>query len=225
VLAEDGGPGAAKPVELRPHGKYPAAPDRAARAVAARLVADRRLRDLDDTLPLPGIDWAITPGGAGLARTGADRATIAAMVRLASGGWSCTAAACPARTAIRLRLPGDRRSLDALAALPVPTPAGILPLAALERVDPVTATGPVLRFDGRRAVELRAALAPGASAAEVAADLSGWLAREAARPAGITMDLAGDRADQDRSAGALLVAFAAALGMMILILLALFNPL
>ena len=226
VVAEDGGPGAGKPVHLRLQAENRQELESAARIVAARMAGDARLRDLDDTLPLPGIDWAITPHGEVLARTGANRAAVAGMVRLATGGVVLHHIRLPGEdreTEIRLRLPSAHRSIDALAALPMATPAGTLPLASLARIEPVAAEGPVLRIDGRRAVELRAALSKGTQAADIVADFSEWLARDTTLPAGVTWTWAGEQEDQDESAQFLMVAFAAALGLMFLILLALFN--
>jgi len=226
VVAEDGGPGAGKPVHLRLHAEDRQALETAARIVAARMAGDARLRDPEDTLPLPGIDWTITLDAEAMARTGVDRAAVAGVVRLATGGVVLHRIRLPGEdreTEIRLRLPSDHRSLDALGALPVATPAGTLPLAALARIEPVAAQGPVLRIDGRRTAELRAGLATGENAAHIVADYSEWMSREASLPPGVTWTWAGEQEDQDESAQFLLAAFAAALGLMFLILLALFN--
>lgn len=226
VVAEDGGPGAGKPVHLRLHAEDRQALETAAWIVAARMAGDARLRDPHDTLPLPGIDWAIIPDPEAMARTGADRAAVAGIVRLATGGLVLHRIRLQREdreTEIRLRLPSDHRSFDALRALPVATPAGTLQLAALARIEPVAAQGPVLRIDGRRAVELRAGVVPGENATRIVADYSDWLSGGATLPPGVTWTWAGEQEDQDESAQFLLAAFAAALGLMFLILLALFN--
>ena len=85
------------------------------------------IRDLDDGLPLPGIDWKIEVDKAEAAKYGASVNTVGTAVQLVTNGVKVTEYR-PADTDkavdIIVRFPNDRRSLDQIDELRVQTPAG-----------------------------------------------------------------------------------------------------
>ena len=80
------GPAQGKPVHLRLTGQDWDALQEAAARVRARFDGTTGLRDVEDTLPLPGIDWQIDVDVAKAGRFGADVATVGAMVQLVTRG-------------------------------------------------------------------------------------------------------------------------------------------
>jgi multidrug efflux pump len=79
------------------------------------------------------------------------------------------------------------------------------------------------RYQGSRYFDVRADVVAGGNANTEIASLTDWLSDAAELPAGIAWEWTGDQADQAESEAFLFVAFAAALGLMFVILLAQFN--
>ncbi|MCR9113669.1 MAG: efflux RND transporter permease subunit, partial [Rhodobacteraceae bacterium] len=82
ILALEQGPASAKPVHLRLKGDDWEALQAFTREARARFEATQGLKLIEDTLPLPGIDWQIDVDVEKAGRYGADVATVGAMVQL-----------------------------------------------------------------------------------------------------------------------------------------------
>jgi multidrug efflux pump len=220
------GPGEGKPVHLRLRGDDWDALVEATRRVRAEFDARPSLVDVDDTLPLPGIDWRIEVDVAQAARYGADVATVGAMVQLVTRGLALDTMRVETSDEeidIRVRLPEEDRLLSTLDTLRVRTAQGLVPLSAFISRAPVPSLAQIDRYGGQRRFDVRADVAPGANATAEIAALSAWLEAEADLPAGVTHFWTGDQEDQAESQAFLVSAFAGALGLMFVILLAQFN--
>ncbi|MEE4117782.1 MAG: efflux RND transporter permease subunit, partial [Paracoccaceae bacterium] len=80
------GPASGKPLHLRIKGEDLAELERAVETVRTRFEDTPGLIDLEDTRPLPGIDWEISVDVEKAGRYGADVATVGAMVQLVTRG-------------------------------------------------------------------------------------------------------------------------------------------
>ena len=112
-----GGPPTGKPITLRDRLGRPASCSiPAARKVADIVRANPDTRDVDDGLPLPGIDWKLDVDKAEAAKYGASPVTVGTAVQLVTNGVKVSEYR-PATTDksvdILVRFPEDRRSLDA----------------------------------------------------------------------------------------------------------------
>jgi multidrug efflux pump len=184
------------------------------------------LTDIDDTLPLPGIDWQIDVDVAQAGRFGADVATVGAMVQLVTRGITLDTMRVDTSDEeidIRMRLPEEDRLLSTLDTLRLRTQQGLVPLAALIERSAVPSLSQIDRYQGSRYFDVRADVVAGGNANTEIASLTDWLRDAAELPAGIAWEWTGDQEDQAESQAFLMVAFAAALGMMFVILLAQFN--
>ena len=260
------GPAQGKPVQLRVFGSD--LETLAAGVERARAVFETTpgLVDIDDTRPLPGLDWEIDVDVAEAGRYGADVSDVGMMVQLATRGVTLDTMRVPSSEEeidIRARLPDDSRTLDVLDTLRTRTTAGLVPLSNFVTREPVPALGRIDRVDGTRHYDIRADVAPDlvkivesdypgrvqavAPAQEVRTD-SAWseaLAEGTAQAIPVTpteriavltdrldtsgalngmrWEWTGDQEDQAESRQFLTQAFAAALGLMFIILLAQFN--
>jgi multidrug efflux pump len=244
---------------------------------------------VEDTLPLPGIDWQIDVDVEAAGRFGADVATVGAMVQLVTRGILLDTMRVPTsdeEIEIRVRFPEEARVLSTLDTLRVRTQDGLVPLSNFVSYTATPQLAEINRVDQRRVFEVKAdtlaglsrvndaegnavamlldtaeptvagdadftssnvawqvfALYGEASAASVEAGLASgdltlqpvtaneriaaitqWLETENPFPAGVTWEWSGDQADQAESEAFLSQAFAAALGLMFIILLAQFN--
>jgi multidrug efflux pump len=259
-----GGPGASKPVHLRLSGNDWDDLIAATELVRARFDETPGLIEIDDNLPLPGIDWQIDVDVEKAGRFGADVATVGAMVQLVTRGITLDTMRVDSSDEeidIRVRVPAEDRVLSTLDTLKVRTPAGLVPLSNFVTRTAVPRLAQINRIDQSRYFDIRASVEEGLVAlttvatgetvirtdAEVDSDtaltaaitagdvlrvpvngnervaaLTTWL-DTGPLPASVDWEWTGDQADQAESMAFLGQAFAGALGLMFIILLAQFN--
>ena len=228
------GPSQGKPVHLRLAGDDPALLAEAARIVRGKFETTQALIEVEDTLPLPGIDWQIDVDVEKAGRYGADVATVGAMVQLVTRGILLDTMRVPSsdeEVEIRVRLPEQDRVLTTLDTLKVRTQDGLVPLSNFITRKPVAKLAQINRVDQKRYFDVKADVTPGLetsdgtaiNANERIAHLTEWLETERPLPAGIDWEWTGDQEEQEESGQFLMTAFAGALGLMFIILLAQFN--
>jgi len=239
ILAQARGPASAKPVHLRLKGDDWQALQQATRMAREKFDTTTGLRQIEDSLPLPGIDWQIDVDVEKAGRYGADVATVGAMVQLVTRGILLDTMRVPSSDEeidIRVRLPKEDRVLSTLDSLKVRTSDGLVPLSNFITRKPVQKLAQIDRVDQTRYFDIKAAVAPGLTrpadadgtgdvpinANERIAHLTEWL-DSGVLPAGISYEWTGDQEDQAESGAFLQKAFAGALGLMFIILLAQFN--
>lgn len=241
VIAQARGPASAKPVHLRLKGDDWDALQEATRLARAQFEQSEGLTLIEDTLPLPGIDWQIDVDVEKAGRFGADVATVGGMVQLVTRGIlldTMRVDTSDEEIEIRVRLPEDDRVLSTLDTLKVRTADGLVPLANFITRQPVPELAQIKRVDGKRYFDVKAGVADGLTRSMTAADgtttevpitanerietLTAWLDTNPL-PAGVEWEWTGDQEDQAESGAFLVNAFAGALGLMFIILLAQFN--
>ncbi|MFC7705053.1 efflux RND transporter permease subunit [Plastorhodobacter daqingensis] len=227
------GPGSGKPVHLRLKGESWDALNAATETVLARFAETEGLIDIDDTRPLPGIDWQIDVDVQRAGRFGADVATVGGMIQLITRGLlldTMRVDSSDEEIEIRVRLPEDDRLLSTLDTLKLRTAEGLVPLSNFITRAPVAQLGRIDRVDQQRYYDVRADVAPGLlnaagrpiNANERIDHLTEWLSGDVLPP-GVSWEWTGDQQDQEESGAFLVQAFAGALGLMFIILLAQFN--
>jgi multidrug efflux pump len=259
------GPASSKPVHLRLMGDDGAALAEAVAIARTKFEETPGLVDLEDTLPLPGIDWQINVDVEKAGRYGADVATVGGMVQLVTRGILLDTMRVPTseeEIEIRVRLPEEDRVLSTLDTLKVRTNDGLVPLSNFISREPVAKLAQIDRIDQSRYLDVKAGVESGLvtlideegqveaaltdaalaadpvlsdrvssgelrrvplTANERIAHLTEWLETERPFPAGVAWEWTGDQEDQAESQAFLGTAFAGALGLMFIILLAQFN--
>lgn len=220
------GPQQGKPIQLElASNDWPALLEAAAIA-RARFDATEGLQDIDDTRPLPGIEWQIAVDRVAAGRYGADIATIAPLVQLVTRGVTLDTLRPPdsdEEIDIRARFPEAARTLTTLEELRVSTERGLVPMGNFTTRTARPKLEEIVRTDGERSILVRADVDPGTSDIAVIEEMERWLAEEAPLPATVKARFVGDREEQAESQAFLMQAFAGALGLMFVILLAQFN--
>jgi len=259
------GPGATKPIHLRLKGDDFDLLRQTTADIRSQVEALDGVILVEDTLPLPGIDWQLTVDVAKAGRFGADVASVGSMVQLVTRGVmldTMRVDSSEEEIEIRVRLPEKDRVLSTLDSLKVRTPSGMVPLSNFVTREPVPQLAQISRVDQTRYFDIQAGAATGLvkltdvetgatrilPESELEADpdlqaaiergemtrtivnanerieaITEWLDTPGALPAGISYSWQGDFADQAESIAFLQVAFAGALGLMFIILLAQFN--
>jgi multidrug efflux pump len=162
ILEAAQGPGEGKPVNLR------LSSDNWEDLLAATATARARFDTLpgltlvEDTLPLPGIDWQIDVDVEAAGRYGADVATVGAMVQLVTRGILLDTMRVPSsddEIEIRVRFPEEARVLSTLDTLRTRTREGLVPLSNFVTYTPAPQLAEISRVDQSRVFEVKADVA------------------------------------------------------------------
>jgi multidrug efflux pump len=227
VTAPRAGPPTGKPVQVQLAAIDPDALPAAAKKVSAILAARPDIRDLDDGLPLPGIDWKIAVDKAEAAKYGVGVGAVGTAVQLVTNGVKVTEyrpSNSDKSVDIIVRFPEDRRSLDQLDALRIETPAGSVPLGNFVTRRPAQRVGNIQRVAGARVITVSSNVAAGVQSAQVQQEIAAELARTDLGP-GITFRLKGEDEEREKAGAFLVKAFGTAMFLIFAILLAQFNKL
>ncbi|WP_069299791.1 efflux RND transporter permease subunit [Neptunicoccus sediminis] len=239
------GPASGKPLNLRVTGDNWEELQAAADIVRRKFDNTTGLIKIEDTRPLPGIDWQIDVDVEQAGRYGADVLSVGAMVQLVTRGLMLDTMRVDSsddEIEIRVRLPENDRLLSTIDTLRVRTASGLIPLSNFITRTPVDKLGQIDRFDTKRYFDVKADIEPGlfvdADGDIVSGDVEGakplngnvaieamtkWLQEDSPLPPSVEWSWQGDQQDQAESEAFLGKAFAGALGLMFVILLAQFN--
>ncbi|SIT80430.1 multidrug efflux pump [Yoonia rosea] len=279
ILAQSRGPASGKPVHLRLKSDNWDDLIAATNTARAQFEQTPGLITIEDSLPLPGIDWQIDVDVEKAGRFGADVATVGAMVQMVTRGIlldTMRVDSSDEEIEIRVRLPEHDRVLSTLDSLKVRTNQGLIPLSNFITRTPVASLAQIDRIDQKRYFDVKAGVTAGLTnlvvdgenvavvrivseeasgmdryavqtllgdmtsarltalvdagdisevplnANERIAALTDWLDTNPL-PAFIEWEWTGDQEEQAESGAFLQTAFAGALGLMFIILLAQFN--
>ena len=226
IIEQSMGPAAAKAINLQISGDNWEELVATTRYINTYFSSLPELVDVEDTLPLPGIDWQLDVDVEEAGRFGTDVASVGGMVQLVTRGLtigSMRTDSSDDEIDIRVRFPEDDRLLSTLDTLRVRTPQALVPLANFVTRTPVPKLGQINRVDKSRFFRVLAGVSEGTNANDETTKLIEWLETEAELPDSITWVFTGDTEEQAETAAFLGSAFLGALGLMFVILLAQFN--
>ncbi len=227
VTAPNAGPPTGKPIQVQLSSDYPDALREAALKVAAGLAQRPEIRDLDNGLPMPGIDWRLEIDKAEAAKYGINVGGVGAAVRLVTNGLKITEYRPPTSDTpvdIIVRVPEDRRTLSQIDNLRVQTPAGSVPIGNFIHRVPAQRTGIIHRVDGKRVITVTANLAEGVQTAAVTQALTQELTNTDFGGL-VQWKLKGEDEESAKAQAFLGKAFGAAIFLIFAVLLAQFNKL
>ena len=227
VTAPRAGPPTGKPVQVQLSALDPAMLPAAAKKVAALLSARPDVRDVDDGLPLPGVDWKIDVDKAEAARYGAGINTVGTALQLVTNGVKITEyrpSDNDKAVDIIVRFPQERRSLDQMDELRVQTTAGNVPIGNFVKREPAARVGFIRRVGGARVITVTSNVAEGVPTSSVQTALTQELAKIDLGQ-NVTWKLKGEDEEREKAGAFLMKAFGAAMFLIFAILLAQFNKL
>ncbi len=183
------------------------------------------MRDVDDGLPLPGIDWRIEVNKSEAAKYQANVNTVGTGVQLVTNGAKVTEyrpSDNDKAVDILVRFPKDRRSLDQIDELRIQTPVGHVPIGNFVTRVPAQRVGNINRIDGNRVITVSSNVAEGVQSAKVQQELAAELAKTDLG-ANVTFRLKGEDEEREKAGAFLMKAFGTAIFLIFAILLAQFN--
>ncbi len=222
---EEGGPPVGKPLQLQLSSYYPELLVPAAAIVRAQFDGMTGLNSIEDSRPLPGIDWTLQVDRTQAAKYGVDIGKVGNMIQMTTGGYKIGDYR-PDDSAdeieIRVRFPESDRTVTGLSEVRVSTPAGSVPVSNFVVREARQKTGMLKRVDGFRVITVKADVDEGVLADAKLQELESWLAESPLDPR-IQVTFKGEDEEQAKAKAFLGKAFLVALFVMGLILVTQFN--
>lgn len=225
---QQSGPGGGKDIQIELGSENYAAQDRIVAALRAHADKMPGLIDVEDSRPLPGIEWNIKLDREQAGRFGADIGTVGAAVQLVTNGIKIGEYRpddSDDEIDIRVRFPRGERGISALDQLRVNTRDGAIPITNFVTRTAVQQTTRFERIQGVRVWRVRANVVKGDSrynTNERIGVLKKWIDAQKFDPS-VTIKFRGSNEEQDKSAQFLVIAFSLAILVIAGILLIQFN--
>ncbi len=230
VSVPEAGPPTGKAIQIRLAADDPAGLNDAARKIAGKLAQIPDVIDIDNGLPLPGIDWELNVDRAEAARYGASPGAVGAVVQMVTTGLKLSdfrPAGSDDAVDIVLRLPPDQRTISTLDQLRIETEEGPVPISNFATRVATPTTGTLTRIDGARTVTVQAGIREGVQSQiirdQVTKMLDDVFEQDGLTKAGIRWTMAGEDEEQAAAGAFLAKAFGAAVFLIFVVLLAQFN--
>ncbi len=221
----DAGPPQGKPIRIEFSSRFPDLLENAVSRVVATMQDHSAIMNIEDSRPLPGIEWQLRVDRAEAARFGADVALVGAMVQLVTNGIKIGEYRpddSDDEIDIRVRYPLASRNLTQLDELRIPTANGLVPISTFVTREPAQKVSTIRRTDMRRTITIDADVAPGFLPTDIVAELRELLPTLGIDPR-VGIAFRGSTEDQEEDKAFLKQAMLIALAMMAIILVTQFN--
>ena len=183
------------------------------------------LRDIEDSRPLPGIEWELNVDRREAGRFGTNIASVGAMIQLITNGiliGKYRPDDSDDEVDIRVRLPKDERTIDQLDRLRIRTPNGMVPLANFVTRKAKPRVNSIERKDGVISMNVKANMLEGVLGDDKVKELDEWLKKQT-WPKGVSFRFRGADEEQKEAGAFLGKAMVGALFIMFIILVTQFN--
>ena len=194
--------------------------------VREKLESIEGIYEIEDSLPLPGVDWEIEVDRAEAGRLGLDVNRIGAALQFMTEG-ALVGQYRPLNVEdevdIRIRYPSSSRDLAQLDSLRIQTPQGALPLSSVVKRVAKPRQDKIERRDLQPFYVIQGNTRKGYATNVQANELQDWFDEEADIPAGVQIKFLGQAEENAAAADFAVVAAAAIMFMMSVILLLQFN--
>src|SRR5665213_360528 len=197
-----------------------------ATAIREHMDKMKELRDVEDTRPLPGIEWDLDINREMASRFGVNAQSIGTAVELVTNGilvGKYRPDDSQDEVDIRVRYPSESRGIHALDDLRVATSDGtMVPISNFVTRKPAQQVNSIERVDGHRVYHVRANVKLGVNANAQIAKIQSWIATQPF-PHDVRVAFKGGAEEQDESGAFLIEAAFLALFLIAMVLLMLFN--
>jgi multidrug efflux pump len=222
------GPPVGKPIQLEFRGHNRALLAEAVRHVRTFMETELGdVRDIEDTLPLAGVEWQLNVDRAQAALFGADVSMVGMAVQLVTNGLKVAEFrpdGVEDAVDIRVRYPEGARGLSALDELRVNTAQGLVPISSFVQLTAAPQLTTLRRVNGMAVHHLSADVAPGVLADTKTREIQRWLSTQRFDPQ-LVVQFRGAAEEQEASIQFVQIAFLMALLLMFLLLVTQFNSL
>jgi multidrug efflux pump len=225
VRKPEGGPPVGKDIQVQLQSHDPAALNRAADIVRAKLASDRQLIELEDNRTSPGIEYNLVVDREAAGRYNVDVLTVGQTIQFLTGGvlmGRFRPDDADDELDIRVRFPPEYRNVAALNDLKITTPQGPVPASYFIHQAPAQQINQIQRREGQRIVIVQANTIPGVAGNLKIDKLRPWLEKAPIDPS-VSWKFVGADEEGQKAAQFFMVAIIASILMMSVILLWQFN--
>lgn len=222
---QQGGPGEGKAIVIEAAGLNSAALFDAVHKIRARMESLPGLVDIEDSLPIPGIEWKLKVDRPQAAKFGVDVTGVGDTIRLVTNGLKVGEYRpddSDDEVDIQIRYPFSARSLFQLDRLRVPSDKGMVPVSNFVERLAQPRIGTIERRDGARVYRIEADTAEGVLADDMISTLRAWVPQSGIDPS-VKIEFRGEDKDQREAGEFLIKAFGVALFLIAIILVTQFN--
>ncbi|HKI75304.1 MAG TPA: efflux RND transporter permease subunit, partial [Pseudomonadales bacterium] len=223
---QDPGPPVGKDIQIELVGTDLNALTSEAKRIHAHLNKMDGLTGVDDTTPVPGIEWEVKVDRAKAAMMGADVSSVGAAVQLVTNGvlvGKYRPDDVDNEVDIRVRYPEKYRSITELDHLRIPTREGSVPISSFVQREAKPKISTIHRQDGNRVMYVRADTKPGVLADDEVKKIQHWVDTDAHLDPSIRVVFRGANEEQNKSFTFIGEAFTLALALMGILLITQFN--
>jgi multidrug efflux pump len=222
---QEAGPPIGKPVQIQLSSKHPALLPPAVEVLKQKLESIDGLINVEDDLPLPGIDWQLQVDRAQAAKFGADINSIGKAVQMVSTGIKLSEYRpddSDDEVGIRARFSRQYRTISELDNIRISSDEGRVPISNFVKRVAKQRTGTVRRSDSKRVFSVKADVAEGVLVDGKVKLIRAWLLTANLDPR-IRVVFKGEDEEQNKAKAFLGKAFGVALFIMAIILVTQFN--
>jgi multidrug efflux pump len=226
LTKEEGGPSGGKPVSLQLTSTDFVALETAADIVRRKLESMPGLVDVQDSRPVPGIEWELDVDRAEAAKYGLDVTTVGDVIQLVTRGLKFgdyRPDDSDDEIDIVARFPMEIRNISELDQLRIPIEGGSVPLSnfVVRTAKPKLAL--IRRVDGSRVIDVESEVLPDVLPYAKLEEIRTWLGTDTGIATNVDIAFTGEEEDRQESADFLTLAAFATLFLITLILLLQFN--
>ena len=222
---EEAGPPVGKPVQVQLSSRYPEAIEPAVERIRQAFEEIGGFINVEDSRPLPGIEWELATDRSQAAKFGANIDLIGRAVQLVSTGIKLSDYRpddSDDEIDIRARYPMAYRTIDQLDTIRVTTEAGQVPISNFVEMRAKPRTGKLDRVDGKRVMTVQADVVEGQLPDTKVKQIQAWLETAGLDPR-VRVEFKGENEEQEKAEAFLGKAFGVALFIMAVILVTQFN--
>ena len=222
---EEGGPPVGKPIQIQLTSRLPELLIPAAARVRNKFNEMTGLNSIEDSRPLPGIDWEVMVDRAQAAKYGADVGSVGNMIQMTTGGYKIGTYRpndSDDEIEIRARFPQAHRTIEELNHVRLNTPVGAVPISNFVVRQAREKIGTIKRVDGQRVVTIQADVNDGVLVDDKLRELEEWI-KKSDFDQRIDIVFKGEDEEQAKARSFLGKAFLVALFVMAAILITQFN--
>ncbi|HQQ62279.1 MAG TPA: efflux RND transporter permease subunit [Pseudomonadales bacterium] len=184
------------------------------------------LIDIDDTFPLPGIEWNMKVDRRQAALYGASVGDAGLAVQLITSGvlvGKYRPDDAESEVDIRVRYPVEDRNIEALDVITVNTPHGAVPISNFVKREAKPRINKMQRIEGTGVLTVFANTAPGVMASQKVEEIQHWIDTEANINPQVSIKFRGAKESEKEAAEFLGIAFMLAMLLMLAMMVAMFN--
>ncbi len=223
---EKSGPKSAKPIELQFGSRYPELLEPTIKKVLQAMQEIGGFRNIEDTRPIPAIEWNMAIDRDEAARFGADVPSLGTFIKMITNGMRLSTYRpddSDEEVDLMLRFPEPYRNIEMLDRLKVMTASGAVPMENFVTRQARPQVSTIRRADSMRVISIKSDVAPDVLADVQVQKLREWFKTNGGIDPRVNVTFKGDDEEQKQAGAFLSNAFILAIAGMALVLVIQFN--